>query len=296
MRITQSMLTNQSLSNLNNNLNRIQDLDQQLSTGKKINKLSDDPVGLSFSLRYKEDLAQNEQFKENIDYAKSKINHTESAINEVDDILQRARELAVQGANDTNSEKSRNAIAAEIHQLYEQLVDVGNSQFNGEYIFNGQLTNLKTYEYGTAQNVTPNQDDVKLEVGKGIALTVNISGSELFGEETDANNAFKVLNDLEQNLLNDDTDAIGSSLGSIDESINTVIDSYAKVGAVSNRADLINSRLEDENINLQKLISETEDADLAEVITNLNTAENVYKASLQVTADIIQTSLLDFLR
>lgn len=296
MRVTQNMLTNQSLSNLNNNLNKIKDLDQQLATGKKINKLSDDPVGLSFSLRYKEDLAQNEQFKSNVDYAKSKINQTENAISEVDDILQRARELTVEGASDTSSVESRNTIAAEIHQLYEQLVDIGNTQFNGEYIFNGQLTNLKPYEINDAQNITPNQSDVKLEVGKGISLTVNISGAELFGKASDTNNAFKVLKDLEKGLKSNDSVAISDSLVSIDESINTVIDCYANVGAVSNRADLINARLEDENINLQKLISQTEDADLANVITKLNTAENIYKASLQVTADIIKTSLVDFLR
>ncbi len=295
MRITQGMLSNDSLKNLNNNLRSIQSLNEQLSTGKKINKPSDDPVGISFSLRYKEDLAQNEQFQRNSDYAKSKIIQTEDAISSVDDVLQRARELAVQGANDTNSKESRKTIAAEIHQMYEQLIDVGNSQFNGEYIFNGQLTNLKPYDSINAVNTTPNQGKINLEVGKGILIGVNISGADLFGEASNSTNVFVALKELENALLNDNTVAITNSLTNIDERLNIVIERFADSGAISNRIDLINNRLKSENINLQSLISQTEDADMAKIITDMNSANNVYEASLKVTADIIQSSLLNFL-
>ncbi len=296
MRITQGMLSNDSLKNLNNNLRTIQNLNEQLSTGKKINKPSDDPVGLSFSLRYKEDLAQNEQYQRNTDYAKSKIVQTENAISEANDILQRARELAVQGANDTNSKESRKSIASEIHQLYEQLVDVGNSQYNGEYLFNGQLTDLKPYDSSNALTTTPNQGKTQLEVGKGISIGVNISGADLFGQAGDSTNAFVALKELENALLNDNTETISNSLSNIDNRLNVVIVRFADTGAISNRIDLINSRLQSENINLQSLISQTEDANIAEVITNMNAAENVYEASLKVTADIIQPSLLNFLK
>lgn len=296
MRITQGMLSNDSLKNLNNNLRSIQDLNEQLSTGKKINKPSDDPVGLSFSLRYKEDLAQNIQFQRNTDYAKSKVVQTEDAISGVTDILQRAREIAVLGVNDTNSKESRKTLAAEIHQMYEQLVDVGNSQFNGEYLFNGQLTDMKPYDSSNALTTTPNQGKINLEVGKGILIGVNISGADLFGQGSDPTNVFVALKELENALINDDTDVISNSLTNIDDRLNIVIDRFADSGAISNRIDLINSRLKNENTNLKSLISQTEDADIAKVIVNMNTAKNVYEASLKVTADIIQPSLLNFLK
>ena len=296
MRITQGMLSNNSLHNLNNNLRVIQKLDEQLATGKRINKLSDDPVGLSFSLRYKEDLAQNNQFQRSVDYAKSKIIQTENSISATNDILQRVRELAVQGSNDSNSKESRNSIASEIHQLYEQLVDIGNSQYNGEYIFNGQLTDIKPYDSTTAALTTPNQGMIQLEVGKGISAGINVSGADIFGQAGDDTNAFSVLKQLETALLDDNTETISNSLNVIDDRMNVVIERFADIGAISNRIDLITARLKEENTNLQSLISQTEDADIAKVITSLNSAQNTYEASLKVTADIIQPSLLNFLK
>ncbi|MGD9678487.1 MAG: flagellar hook-associated protein FlgL [Vulcanibacillus sp.] len=296
MRISQSMLSNNALHNLNNNLRTIQKLNEQLATGKKINKLSDDPVGLSFSLRYKEDLAQNKQFQRNVDYANSKIIQTENSISATNDILQRARELAVQGANGSSSKESRSSIASEIHQLYEQLVDIGNSQYNGEYIFNGQLTNIKPYDSITAPLTTPDQGKIQLEVGKGITFGINVSGATLFGEAGDPTNAFSVLKQLETALLNDNAEEISNSFGVIDERLNVVIERFADVGAITNRIELITARLKEEDINLNSLISQTEDADIAMVITSLNSAQNIYEASLKVTADIIQPSLLNFLK
>jgi len=296
MRVTQSMLNSQLLRNLDSNLGRMENLQTQTSTGKVINKPSDDPVGLSFSLRYRNSLSLNEQYQKNVDSSISWVDYTEGMVSETNDVLQRARELAVQGASGTSSDESMEAIAAEINQLYEHLVSIGNSNFNGKYIFNGQNTDIRPYDLSNAKDVTPDKGEIAYEVGVGITISNNVSGASLFGESTDATNAFKVLEDLHDNLNNHDRDAVNQSLKDLDERMNVVLEKWSDIGAKSNRLDLISNRLDDENINLQQLLSKTEDANMAELITNLKTEENIYQASLSTGAKIIQPSLVDFLR
>lgn len=296
MRVTQGMLNTNMLRNLNNNLTRLEKLQNQMSTGRKINKPSDDPVGIGFSLRYRSGLEANEQYQRNVDSAISWTDHIDKIIGEANDVLQRARELAVQGANGTNPDFSSDAIAEEIDQLYQHLVTIGNTQFNGKYIFNGQLTDIKPYEIGTAESMTPDKGAIPIEVGVGITIQVNLSGSDLFGSATDATNAFKVLIDLRDALLADDKTAVQNSMGKIDNRIETVLEKWAEIGARSNRIELVKNRLEDENINLQSLLMNTEDADIAALMINLKTEESIYQASLSTGARIIQPSLVDFLK
>src|SRR5690554_4516106 len=126
-RVTQSMLNTQLLRNLSNNLGRMETLQNQYSTGKRINKPSDDPVGVSFSLRYRSEISANDQYQKNVDSSLSWVSFADKMLEQTGDVLQKVRELAVQGANGTNPQEALNNIASEIDQLYEQLVSVGNS-------------------------------------------------------------------------------------------------------------------------------------------------------------------------
>jgi len=310
MRVTQSMLNSQMLRNLNSNLTRLDQLQNQMSTGKKISKPSDDPVGLSFALKYRSELISNEQYQKNADSASSWLENTDKLIGESNDVLQRARELAVQGANGTNSDASMEALGMEVQQLYEQLVTIGNSQFNGKYVFNGQKTDLPPYEMVTAGDTTgltvgdSDQGKILFEIGTGIAFPVNITGMDLFGQHsnlpsTDPSykpNAFQVLSDLKNALMNHNQNDVNSALGKLDNVVDNVLSKWAEVGARYNRVELMSNRLDNENINVQSLLSKTEDADMAEVMINLKTEENVYQASLSTGARIIRPSLMDFLR
>jgi len=298
LRVTQSMLNKQMLGNLSNNLTRLETMQNQMSTGKKINKPSDDPVGLSFSLRYRSYLNANEQYQSNVDSATSWLEYTDSMIGETNGVMQRARELAVQGSNGTNPLNAMQALGKEVEQLYEQLVQIGNSQFNGKYIFNGQKTDIQPYDMATAQTATPHQGDINFEVGVDTFIPVNISGAELFGDGTATNppNAFKILTDLKDALMAGDYAAVETSLGDLDQRSDVVMEKWADIGAKANRVELMKNRLEGENLNLQELLSKTEDADMAELMVNMKMEENIYQASLSTGARIIRPSLIDFLR
>lgn len=302
MRVTQGMMNNQLLRNISTNLYRMNDHQNQLSTGRKINKPSDDPVGMSFGLRYRSELAANEQYESNVDAAVSWLDYTDSMLGQANSVIQRVRELAVKGANGANPQEALDAIASEVEQLYSQLVTIGNSQFNGKYVFNGQKTDIPPYQLETAMTDPIDTGEIKFEIGVGVRIAANIPGNQVFGEPDDPNNPgtndniFRVLDDLVSALKSGDQLEVSNILGRIDTANDRFLEARADIGARLNRIELAQSRLQDIGVNLQTLQSKTEDADIAEVITNLKTDENVYQSSLSVGAKIISVSLVDFLK
>jgi len=316
-RVTQSMMNTQMLRNITNNLGRMNNMQNQLSTGMRINKPSDDPVGITFALRYRSELDSNDQYTDNVGSALSLLQYTDTTIGQAGDVMQRARELLVQGANGTVDQTSLAAIKTEISQLYNQMVEIGNTQFNGKQIFNGEQTGVKPYPALTleqaadpiatppvykAYHVASDKGTIKYELSAGMSIAINMAGSEVFGEpvvsDTDitSDNAFQLLRRAHDMLAAGDQDGISDLLGQIDTRMDKLLTKRAEIGARINRVELIQNRLNDININLQTVKSKTEDADMAQVITNMKTEENVYQASLSVGAQIIRPSLVDFLR
>ncbi|MFB9327051.1 flagellar hook-associated protein FlgL [Paenibacillus aurantiacus] len=315
LRVTQSMMNARLLSNITGNMNRMNTLQDQLSSGKKINKPSDDPVGLTFAMRYRSELQSNEQYERNVGSATSLLEHTDTTMGEATEVLQRVRELMVQGASDTLSHDGRIAISTELKQLHSQMIEIGNSQFNGKYMFNGEQTLSAPYPKVTideaasttptpamAQNVTSDAGQIKYELSPGMVMAVNVTGDEFFGpavapgQEGTSDNVFNVISQAVKALESDDTAAVSSMLGRVDTRMSTMLEKRSEVGARMNRVELITSRLQDNGINLQTVQAKAEDADMSEVITNLKMEENVYQASLSAGAQIIRPSLVDFLR
>jgi flagellar hook-associated protein 3 FlgL len=295
-RVTQGMINTQLMRNLNANLARLDHTQGQLATGRKINKPSDDPVGISYAMRYRSEISANDQYIENVDSAISWLEITDSTLNQAGDVIQRLRELTVQASNGTNPQTALDAIDSEVSQLYEQLVTIGNSEFNGKHIFNGQMTEVSPYSSATAGDSLTDSGKIKFEIGVGVRIDANVTGETIFGNPNDTDNAFKVMNDLRTALQTSDFTTINNTIGQLDNRINKFLEVRADVGAKMNRVQLSQGRLGDININLQSLQSKVEDADMAQLITTLKTDENVYQASLSVGAKIIRPSLIDFLR
>lgn len=309
-RVTQSMMNSQLMSNLNNNLGRMSKLQEQLATGKKINSPSDDPVGITFALRYRSEINSNDQYTENADAVLSQLEYMDTTVGQAGDIMQRFRELVVSGSNGTLEETSLKAIQTEVTQLYNQMVEIGNSQFNGKQMFNGEKTGEKPYSAITleesasgmkAYNNTTDTGEIKYELSPGMTLQTNLTGNEIFGEpvaddtDTTSDNAFQLLHSAYEMLEAGDQDGLSNLIGKIDSRMNAMLTKRAEIGAKVNRVEIVQSRLADVSLNLQTMQSKVEDADMAEVITNITTEENVYQASLSAGSKIIQPSLVDFL-
>lgn len=298
MRITQSMLAGNLMTNLNSNLQRMHRYQEQLNTQRKINRPSDDPVGIHYSLRYRSELRANAQYQKNRDQALAWLEATESLMYAVNDIMHRAKDLAIQGANDTNPDSARESIAMEIEELLDELISIANEKFQGRYVFNGEKTNEQPYDPDNLEGSTIDDGKIILQIAPGVEMAINVTGDEVFGDvaDEDGDDLFRIMSDLVDALRSGETDDIDDVIARLDQRRDAFLETIASVGARSKRIELTTERLENDKYNFTNLLSRTEDVNLPDAITQLKMAENVYIASLSVGARIIQPSLVDFLR
>lgn len=303
MRITNNMLINNMMNNIGNNLMRMDKYQSQLATGKKIQVPSDDPVVAARALKLRTDVSEVEQYKSNIKDAQSWMDITETTLSSIGDVLHRARELAVEGANGSQSADDQMKINAEAEQLRAQLIHLANTTYAGRYIFSGYSTDKGFIDESTGKFAidVSNSEKIRYEIGIGDDININVPGGDLFNGGADAaeGSTGKMVQDFDSFLsaLNsNDYEAVDAMIGTFDEDIDNLLRVRADVGARQNRLDLTADRLDSDTINFTKLMSENEDVDEAETIMNLKNEENVYRASLAGGARIIQPSLVDFLR
>ncbi|KNZ70097.1 flagellar hook-associated protein 3 [Thermincola ferriacetica] len=292
MRVTQSMLVGNFLSNLNNNYRIMNKIQEQLSTGKKINRPSDDPVGVVSSLRLRVGLTETEKYLNNVEDARAWLDTTDIALGQVSDLLHRARELTINGANDALAQQSRDALAKEIHQLRDQMIQVANTTHDGRHIFGGFKTT--TPPFTAAGAYTGDNGSITYEIGVNVSMQVNITGDRAF---INAQDVFQLLANIEADLTAGNTASLSNvRVGELDNAIDNILSLRSEVGAKTNRLDLTKSRLDEANLNLSELLSKNEDINTAEVITQLKMQENTYRTALAAGARIIQPTLIDFLR
>ncbi|WP_139996960.1 flagellar hook-associated protein FlgL [Paenibacillus paridis] len=300
LRITQGMMHSQLTRNINKNLNTMSGIQQQSSSGLKLNKASDDPVGITYSLRYRSELAANEQFQKNTDQALSWLDFSDSVISQAGDVMQRLKELATKAANGTNPQEALNAIQSEISELKTQLVDIANSKMNGKYIFNGETFNKIPYDTTDplfdAKTVQTDSGQVNYALGTNVTVGISLTGNQVFGDANSTNNVFAVLDRITSALINGDYSGVSAEIKNIENSYDTMLNARAQIGAKTNRVELMQARLADFNLSLTDMQSKVEDADLEQVLIDSTTSQTIYEASLSVGAKVISRSLVDFLR
>lgn len=306
MRVTNNMLSSQLILNLNRNAQQMNTTQTQLATGRKINKPSDDPVGITYSLRYRAELSSNEQYQKNVDSAISWLDFNDTVMDQAGSVVQRLRELTVQAATGTNPQSALDSINEEVAQLKAQLIDISNSTLNGKYVFNGETYDVKPYDFPTkadgsfdtsgAASVLTDTGKINFIVGEAVQLPINVTGNEVFGNSTEADNLFVIFNSISQALASGDQKELSNQLNNIDTRTNKMLSIRAEIGAKTNRIELMQGRLSDLEVNLSDLQSKVEDADYAELSIKSKIQENIYNASLSTGAKIISQSLVDFLR
>ncbi|MFB4165213.1 flagellar hook-associated protein FlgL [Alteribacillus sp. JSM 102045] len=296
MRVTQSMLAQNSLRHMSQSYNHLGTLQDQLSTGKKITRASQDPVVAMSGIRYRTQSNEVAQFQRNLGEAYNWMEASDSALDKSTQALQRIRELATQAANDTYEEGQRSNMAEEVTQLFEHLVSMANTQSNGKYIFNGTNTTeqpVTLNDEGKIDEVLSNTGDVEIELMKGVKIPVNSEAGKVFNSKF-----FEDIKKLIEDL--DDPDIEGEdltgSIETIDKHIDIMVNERAEMGARLNRIEMMDERLGKQEVIAERILSDNEDADMVKVMIDLMSQENVHRAALGAGARIIQPTLMDFLR
>jgi len=294
MRVTNNMLSNNLLRNLESAQTKTDQLQNQLSSGHRINRPSDDPVGIQNAMRLKSNISSVEQWKSNADEASSYMNTTDSTMGEITSMLQRVKEITLQGANGTLSEVDRGAVADEVAQISDHLKTLANTQVGSKYIFSGTATDKKLIASDGSFSLETNDSPVNFEVGNNLSIDISVNGKTLFGDSTSG--IFATLSNLNTALRTNDAAGMDKALGDIDTDSDNVITLRTGLGARTNRMTALQEQLDYTSGNLQDNLSSIQDADMAKTITDFTNSQNVYKAALSVGAKIIQPSLVDFMR
>lgn len=292
MRVTQNMLSNNMLRNLSNSYSNLNKYMEQLSTGKKISRPSQDPVVAMKGMGYRSEVSNVEQYQRNVSEVHNWLDNSDASLDQTNKVLQKIRELTVQASNDTYGEEERKNVKAEVDQLKLQLEEIKNTKVNDKYLFNGTNTTVAPPAGGFNAATPETTNDVSIEVSSGTKLKVNVSGEDIFSKEL-FDDIDALSNALETGATGDDLD---DYIGTIDGHINNVINERADVGARMNRVDLIEDRLGNQEIAANSMMSDNEDADIEKVIINLTAQESVHRAALSSGSRVIQPTLLDFLR
>ena len=304
-RITNRSINRTVMNGLQANLGRMQELQQQLSSGRQLSRPSDSPVGTSSAMQFRAEVRATEQHVRNAQDGLNWLGTTDNILTGVIGDAGRARQLILAGLNGTAAQGEREALAAEVDALRSGLLDVANTKYLDRPIFAGTADVDVAYDRTTGAflgnvgaEATPGATGkVERAIGPGVTARVNLTGPEIFGSQTGPDrDLFAILADVAANLRSGDTAALGADLTALDDRLGAIQNQLAKVGARYHQVETMRDRAENELITLKHGLSEVEDIDLPKTIVDLQLQEVAYKAALSATARVIQPSLLDFLR
>jgi flagellar hook-associated protein 3 FlgL len=292
MRVTESMLYANTNSSLGTDLSALQAITEKVSSAKQLNKPSDNPADVRSSVGLNDTLAELNQYLRNIDNATSKVGAMDTALASAGQLIQRANELAIEGANGTLDTSQRQAIAAEVSQLTEAMAQDASAKVGDEYVFSGFRVDRAPFQITAPGQVGAYQGDQGVmiaRVGQASTMQINMSGDAVFQP------AITALTQLQADL-NSGQPVQQTTLGQISAALQNLLQSRATVGARANRLEDAKSSQGDLVTSNTALLSQLEDVDMPSAITEMTKRQTTYQATLAVTAKIMQTSLIDYLR
>lgn len=354
MRVADNMTFDQVRHNVSKNRSDMADLQNHAATQKRVNKPSDDPMAASQVLGKRMELSGNKQFMKSLNYARSFLEYTDQSLEELTSHLVRAKELALSQANDASAnDESRRVVAAEIAQIYSQMVQIGNRKLGDRFIFGGY--NTLAAPFSAKGGYTGDAGEIMIHVDKDGFVPMNVPGSKIFhgvglssdgivhatmaqprtAEELEIErqqngmapngqphpsddpvvrgpassekpqaetpvaggvNLFKEIQRLHTGLQTNDKGTIQNSLDGLDSAVSQVVLTRSQVGSRVMVLDNALETLQKNKVDAHGAISQLEDADVFEVVSEINKNESTLQATLQTAGKIMPKSLLDFIR
>ena len=261
-------------------------LTEQAVTGRRINRPSDAPTEIGRVVRIREELANQEGFKQNVGWAQSLIGTADSIMGEASNVMKRAHELSVAMANETYSASDRQSAALEVDSLREELIRIANSEIGDRYIFGGEAYDEPPFDStGTYSGST---DTPETLIGDDVWVQTGWDGSDVFQGSVDV---FQVLDDLSVALNANDSVQVGVLIGDVGTGLDQVIVGHQSVGWAYAKADDYLVLSETMEAELTTRLGALVNADSAEVYLNLQEAQSAYGAALQVASSGMNLSL-----
>jgi flagellar hook-associated protein 3 FlgL len=274
------------------------DAQVKVATGKRINKPSDDPIGMGKVLDYRKIISTIDQYNENIDHGKNQLEFASTIVEEIETLLNEAKNWAMQFGS--GSDMSASAAVVEVKSLYDEIMDLANTKIGNNYIFGGHVTNSEPFSRDANYDAdyTGDNGDITVLVGDNVRVKINANGEELFavdgaGGGTDVFGALeRLINALETN----DSAAAFAEVANLEGAIDQVQGVGAEISVYYDRIKSSENFLIKYKSNIEDMLYETENMDPAQAIVEMQLQEAAYITCLETASKIIQPSLIDFIK
>jgi flagellar hook-associated protein 3 FlgL len=287
MRVANKTIYDTVTYNLGSCIQEMNKANEIVSSGKRINNLSDDPVGLTQALEIKSAISNLEQMQRNISRGNSWLASSESALTHVQDIISDTKTLCIQMANATIDPAQRLSAAGTVQNLLDEIISLANTNIAGSYIFSGSKTDTTPFNDNGTYNGNSNAFTVK--IGKDATIEVGSDGGVLFG------NIFTTMADLKTSLETDDEEGIQDAMSDLGGHFDDISAKISDVGSKMNRMDVKEKIFEDIIFANTDRLSKIEDADMAGAIMELKSRELAYQAALSSSAKLMTLTLMDYM-
>ena len=286
MRISNNMLASNITANLFKQNTLMYKTQEMIVSGKRINRPSDDPIGMSNIMGYRSTISSLDQYAENINNAKMRIDTAENVLGIVTDLLNDAKGIAF----DSNPDMRQN-LAQDVAAIRDQVLQIANYQLNDKYIFAGDM--IDTTPFNAAGVYAGDNGNADYIIGKNAQVDIAADGGNIFQGAADI---FAVLDTLETELLADNATGITNQIIPIDNAIDNINTIRAQNAGDYKRLEATENHYAYFKVNVEELMSSTEDADLAEAIIDFKAQQTTYESTLATSSMIMQKSLVDFIR
>jgi flagellar hook-associated protein 3 FlgL len=309
---------------------KVEDLQLKGSTLKRVSKPSDDPLGNVELMAIRSQNVDADQYLRNLNFAQTHLSYTENILEEMTDILVKAKELALGQASSIYSPEIREGVSKEIHQMRLQVLGLANKRIGNRYLFSGQK--VLTRPFDQDGKYSGDQNKINIEINKDVFIPMNLNGQEIFfskekrqtekkdldlsspGLEVNTNglhrepasaapaeesvnvSIFDELRSLENALLTDNPQIIQGLLERLDTSTERMVSMRTQIGALTNTISNSETNIEKTKLLNEAHKSKIEDADVAELMTDLQKEQGVLKATYRASANLMNVGLMDFLK
>jgi flagellar hook-associated protein 3 FlgL len=323
-RITSQMVGNSTVANIENDLTQLSQTQEQLSTGYRINQASDDPYGAALTISLNAQVSAYSSYQSNVNQGIAWVQTASSSLQSIQQTVQNVRNLVVEGANGAMSPTDLQDSAQEVLQYISQIKQSANAQYNGSYIFSGDDVTAQPWSTAATAADPPsedqyggNQNTINYAIGPSTQSAVNANLYSVFGSgvtgglaASSSNGGGALQSDGSGGLLatlrtvyndmmgtNGGTQAdLGNQLTNLDTNMSALESVQATVGATQNSLQMASTRITALSTSAQINVGAVQDTDMATATVQFSTEQAGYQAALQSSADIIQTSLLNFLQ
>jgi len=307
MKVSTNLFFDRALNQMVASQSSLAQSQAQLSTGKKVVQVSDAPDEATAIQRLKSVIARQDSFEQAVKTAQNRLNAEETALEATANIMVRMKELTIQALNDTYGPKDREIIAVEMQGLQEDLLSYANTRdVNGAYLFSGSRVFTPPFAANAQGDIVYQGDETVnlVEVGDQRSLRLNRTGTEVFGRvtrdmpngSTEGRSFFQSVQDLVDAVRTSDRGAMNRGLAEFDTLNQQVAISQAKVGSAMNVVSNQTAVLEETRLQLKTVLSEIEDLDYTEAVTEMQKRMMALEASQASFAQISRLNLFDYIR